>query len=480
LLIRLRTLFDIEPTMQFILVARSALLVLIGTASAERLGSAVTVPLSRRVLTEEIGGGLASKLGRKTAYYGEITAGTPSQKFVVVYDTGSGNLILPGSECKSDACLAHDQFSEDESDTFSSAICGMFAGTPSDRIKISFGTGHIRGKCVKDRICIGGVCTGASFIEATEMSNKPFSSFRFDGIFGLGLLALARGEAFSIMNQLSAQNAFKQHIFSVFLSDQDNETSEVTFGDVVEEHMASELFWVELTGVSGYWEVQIEDITLDGERQGICKDCRVAIDTGTSALAGPTAIIEQLRDLLGVQSDCLNYYELPKLGFIIGGRILTLSPSEYVSKTMWSCHVSLMTVNIPPPRGPLFIFGIPFLQKYYSVYDEPNDRVGFAVAKHRGRVPEVLVEAGATSLKGTQAKLHAESQADGSNNAVVASLAAHVELKPDVESQADDRDSVLEVQSPLIEIERPSGSSGGGGGRGFLAATAPPPAAPPH
>merc|ERR1719410_2258351 len=103
------------------------------------------------------------------------------------------------------------------------------------------------------------------------------------------------------MHQLSSGRALKQPIFSVFLSSQEDETSEVTFGDVKREHMASELFWVPLTGVSGYWEVRIDDITLNGRKQSVCQDCRVAVDTGTSMLAGPSEIIFKLRNLLGVR-----------------------------------------------------------------------------------------------------------------------------------------------------------------------------------
>eukprot|EP00419_Tripos_fusus_P027548 CAMPEP_0172708024 /NCGR_PEP_ID=MMETSP1074-20121228/50314_1 /TAXON_ID=2916 /ORGANISM="Ceratium fusus, Strain PA161109" /LENGTH=465 /DNA_ID=CAMNT_0013530909 /DNA_START=48 /DNA_END=1445 /DNA_ORIENTATION=- len=459
--------------MLFIILASSAFLVLIGTIRAERLGSAVTVPLTRRMFTEDISG-IASEKQHKMAYYGEVAVGTPPQRFVVVYDTGSGNLIVPGSECFSPACQSHARFREYESNTSRSSACGMYKAKPSNRIKITFGTGHIRGKCMEEKICVGGLCTGAHFIQATEESSNPFSSFKFDGVMGLGLSTLSRSKNFNIMHQLSSQHSLKQPIFSVFLSSQEDETSEITFGDAVEKHMASELFWVPLTGVSGYWEVKIEDITLNDRKQSVCRDCRVAVDTGTSMLAGPSSIMSQLRGLLKVRTDCSNYHDLPKLGFIIGGRILSLSPSDYVSRTAWGCRVSLMNLDLPPPAGPIFIFGIPFLQRYYTVYDESNSRVGFAVAQHKGRVPEVLVEASAAHSEVTQAELDVESQTNASSNALIASPTLNVQLELDVESQADGNDNVLEVQTPSAEVEEPNQlvQSKSGGSPGFLAASA--------
>jgi hypothetical protein len=465
--------------MQVILLASGVLLVLLGKVSAKRLGNAVTVTLSRRMLKEKVSG-TTSVGGNKMAYYGNVTVGTPPQQFVVLYDTGSGNLVVPSDECYSVACHQHVKFREGDSNTLRPSVCGMYKGTPSDRMRLSFGKGSITGKCVEDKICIGGLCTNTGFIEGTEMTDEPFAFYNFDGIMGLGLSTLSRSKDFNIMHQLSSQHTLKQPIFSVFLSSQDDEISEVTFGDIVRDHMASELFWVPLTGVSGYWEVRIDDVTLNGRRQSVCEDCRVAVDTGTSMLGGPSEIMSKLRSLLGVRSDCSNHQHLPELGFIIGGRILSLNPSHYVSRTALGCRVSLMDVNIPPPGGPIFIFGIPFLQKYYTAYDEPNSRVGFAVAQHKGQVPELLIEADAHSLKVAQADLDVESQSDGGNNAVPASPATNVQLKPDVQSHVDGSDNILGLQTSLANLEQPRQllQSKSGSGSGFLAAAALP--AEPH
>jgi len=232
-----------------------------------------------------------------------------------------------------------------------------------------------------------------------DETSQPFAAFAFDGVLGLALPKMAQSTDFSGMSRMQGSSSLRQALFSVFLSDSDEEKSEVTFGAVKQEHMASELFWVPVTGVAGYWEVRITDITIDGKPQALCEDCRVAVDTGTSQLAGPSKLMAQLRSRVKVKADCSNYGSLPQLGFIIGGRILNLAPPDYVDKAARRCDLSMMNLDVPPPAGPLFVFGIPFLQKYYTVYDHVNSRVGFAVAKHKGKTPEALITLDAAAVQ---------------------------------------------------------------------------------
>merc|ERR1719159_755840 len=51
----------------------------------------------------------------KSEYWGTIQVGDPSQTFSVVFDTGSGNLILPSTKCETPACSSHRRYDASQS-----------------------------------------------------------------------------------------------------------------------------------------------------------------------------------------------------------------------------------------------------------------------------------------------------------------------------------------------------------------------------
>jgi len=351
-----------------------------------------------------------TKVIHKMAYFGTVQIGNPKRSFEVVFDSGSGNLLVPGTDCAAEACVGRSMYSH-ESVTGRHITCGSKNGSlEEDNVTISFGTGKVWGKCVQDEICLGTVCYDGGFIASTDESSTPFGFFHFDGVMGLGRAELSRGAQFNVMEMLKSTGRLQQTVFAVFLSSSDAEVSEVTFGSVKTSHMASDLHWAPVTRDTGFWEVQISDITIDNRPQNLCTNCYVAVDTGTSALAGPSGIIQELSLRLNVDPECKNYHELPNLGFVIGGQILNLQPDDYVDSTPESCDVSLMDLNVPPPKGPLFVFGIPFLEKFYTVYDNVNKQVGFAVAKHVGDGPghaaAVMSQLGASVSNNSKWNIH--------------------------------------------------------------------------
>merc|ERR1719161_2358639 len=331
-----------------------------------------------------------SRNNQASEYYGQVSVGSPPQSFEVVFDTGSGNLLLPSKECTDEACTSHKRYDASLSAT---SMQVAFADQPTqpvapdgtrDVVTITFGTGEMSGVYVRDNVCFGQViCAQGNLIAATEESDEPFSLVPFDGILGLSLPQMAEGPSFSILDRMVQSGVLQKGLFSVFFGNE-GEQSEITFGSYKMDQMETEIFWSPVT-VPGYWQVAMDDITLENKNLGLCSSqkCQVAVDTGTSLLAGPSDVVAALVEKLQVADDCSNMQSLPDLGFIVGDHILNLKAEDYVAQHSSGCSLGLMSLDIPPPKGPLFIFGDPFLRKYLTVYDRVNMRVGFALAKHK-------------------------------------------------------------------------------------------------
>jgi len=321
---------------------------------------------------------LAVEVVHKTAYWGTVKVGTPPQEFKVIFDTGSGNLILPAKSCDMPGCNPHKKYSPDDS-TSASKVTNEKGEASTE---ISFGTGDITGDYYKDQFCLGdSMCTEIRFIGSTQQSPEPFSETPFDGILGMGFKDLSMGEGFNIVDDLNGASQLPQSTFAVYLTD--DGASEITFGGYRPELIASDIVWAQVTHES-YWQVQVEDITFNNAATGLCggSGCQVAVDTGTSMLAGPSDLVDKLSSKLGAKDDCSNFMMLPKIGFKIGNKVLNLSPDDYMDKDGGECSFSLMALDVPPPKGPLFIFGDPFLRRFVTIYDRQGPKVGFAVAKH--------------------------------------------------------------------------------------------------
>ncbi|KAK7292427.1 hypothetical protein RIF29_08206 [Crotalaria pallida] len=82
--------------------------------------------------------------------------------------------------------------------------------------------------------------------------------------------------------------------------------------------------------------------------------------------------------------DCGSISSLPTVSFTIGGKVFDLGPEEYILKVgegpVAQCISGFTALDIPPPRGPLWILGDVFMGRYHTVFDFGKERVGFAEA----------------------------------------------------------------------------------------------------
>jgi len=390
----------------------------------------------------------------KSVYSGTIFIGAPKQEFSVVFDTGSGHVVVPSEQCRDKTCRIHRRYDRKSSlhavDIDSDGTI-VLPGTPRDQLTVAYGTGEITGQFISDNLCLSEPspssdlaldsasdqdtslasasqapmvkedCLALRIVMATEMTHDPFHSFSFDGVLGLGLEGLALAPEFSFFGQLFAQGRIAESAFGVFLADGDDEQSEICFGGHSPERLQSEIAWspVALPEL-GYWQVKINNIRVGNRSFDFCDDgqCRAVVDTGTSLLTVPQALADDLEEELSLHlrnpprgSDaqginCRLAQGAP-LHFDIDGITVTLDAGDYSrheendseetplgnnGAAETTCKPSMLAVDMPAPIGPkLFIWGEPVLRKYYTLYDLAQKRIGFGLAAHKQeQVNEVI------------------------------------------------------------------------------------------
>merc|ERR1719201_204838 len=120
-----------------------------------------------------------------------------------------------------------------------------------------------------------------------------------------------------------------------------------------------------------------------------------------------------------------------------------------------------MTLDVPPPKGPLFIFGDPFLRRFVTIYDMDGPSVGFAVAKHSdvnsGDVASLIAQARVGGPRPTPAPPAKEAVLDD-NVAAKEAMSDPAEMESDSSAASDE----INVADPAAEIASLLGGSDDG------------------
>ena len=108
-----------------------------------------------------------------TEWAGTVSIGTPSQMFLVDFDTGSSDLWVPSTNCNVSACQSKNEYDASNSNT-SKLQSGSFS--------IQYGDGsQVQGNIYRDTVSVAGVkATGQYFAAATNISFS-FADTSVDG-----------------------------------------------------------------------------------------------------------------------------------------------------------------------------------------------------------------------------------------------------------------------------------------------------------
>ncbi|XP_072379228.1 cathepsin D-like isoform X1 [Diabrotica undecimpunctata] len=316
-----------------------------------------------------------------TEYYGEISIGTPQQKFNVIFDTGSSNLWVPSSKCNTDSgCKNHKQYDSDKSSTYSKN------GT---EFLITYGSGSVEGFVSRDDVEVGGLTVkNQIFAETTNEPGSAFINNPFDGILGLAYYDLSINGIPTVFDNLIQQGVINKAAFSFYLGHvNDTVGGELVLGGSDPKYYKGDFSYLPVTK-QRYWQVNMDNFTA-GDATVCNNGCEAIIDSGTSFIIGPWEDIEAINDAIDAYysgglyyANCQYLDELPDLEFTLSGKKFVVKPEQYILKyhDIYRGNVCVTTFSSADfdSAGFQWILGDAFMRQFYTEFDLENNRIGIA------------------------------------------------------------------------------------------------------
>ncbi|KAI0023101.1 aspartic peptidase domain-containing protein [Xylariomycetidae sp. FL0641] len=342
--------------------------------------------------------------GSNKQWYSNISVGTPSQNLTVLWDTGSTDLLIPGTNCTT--CGEHRLFNPNESSTY--------APVPNPDVSIPFISGPgaevlaepevVHGLLSYDTIAVGPLNHSSQAILVAQDTTDTWNRVPVDGIMGLGPVNVSVSEQDSFFWNLYAHEQLRSPVFSLYLPDDDDDGgAQLTLGGVDHSKHDGEISYLSLerdrladwsTWVFGLaavyangshvshddgvdWPVHaalLKTGTPYNPRPG--RRARAGAPCGEAERLATTNLTFTLTSALGAALNvslpgaALNRGEVPGLPGICRG-------------------VFAHPVTAPvAPSPPYWVLGSPLLARYYTVWDGVNLQVGWARPKGAGEEGE--------------------------------------------------------------------------------------------
>ncbi|KAG1887146.1 acid protease [Suillus subluteus] len=319
-------------------------------------------------------------------YTADIGVGSPATYYTLVLDTGSSFTWIGANETYKQTTTSHDtgnQFSVTYGD-------GIYATGEEYTDTVTLNPDLI----ISDQSI--GVASSHSYLDGT------------DGVLGLGPVDLTVGivsngnEVATVMDNLYTQKIISSEVLGVFFApaSSDDSGGELTFGGYDASKITGDISYVPITSIypaSMYWGI---DQSISYGSTSILAETAGVVDTGTTFISIATdafdkyqsatgATLDESTGLLQISPD--QYNQLSSLYFTTGGVTYELTPNGQIwprslntaiGGTTDAIYLVISSTDTPSGSGLDFVNGYCFLERFYSVYDTTNSRVGFATTEY--------------------------------------------------------------------------------------------------
>ncbi|KAF9913081.1 hypothetical protein BX616_010171 [Lobosporangium transversale] len=307
-------------------------------------------------------------VARDVQYYAEVEIGSNEQKFRLDFDTGSSDLWVPDSTCKTRSVT----FNRTTSTTFK-----PFKG----KFKISYGDGStVSGILGQDRINVAGLIIEDQIFGLATKESTTFSNDVVDGVLGLAYSSIC-----SVPGVLTPlENMIEQKLIT---------------SPIFSERFEGELTWVPVT-VRRYWQVKCDGLFFGDVDLKLKSD--VIIDTGTTLVIVPTLVAEAIHaQIPGAINDKKHGWIVPNtpevaalngVQFVLNGVKFNVIMKDIMRESVWGKRGYVYSGITSNDQIPVWILGDVFIKENFCVFDMGKHRVGIAKCKPPNRIQPSVIQ----------------------------------------------------------------------------------------
>jgi cathepsin E len=321
-------------------------------------------------------------------YIANVGVGSPATNFQLIVDTGSSNTWV-GSGTK---------FTSTSTTT-----------KTSSRVSVTYGSGSFSGTEFIDRVTLSsGLVINKQSI---GVASKSSGFTGVDGIIGIGPVDLTEdtlstgGTIPTVTDNLFSQGTISADLVAVSFEPTTSDTvtnGELTFGGTDSSKFTGSITFTPITGTSPaneFWGID-QTVTYNGAT--VLASTAGIVDTGTTLVLLATNALTKYRSATGAVLDnttgllkvtTAQFNALKPLNFVISGVTFALTANAQlwprslnvdIGGVASTIYLIVNDLGSNSGEGLDFINGQTFLERFYSVFDTGNKRVGFAQTTFTG------------------------------------------------------------------------------------------------
>ncbi|KAF9275613.1 hypothetical protein BGZ88_002242 [Linnemannia elongata] len=265
-----------------------------------------------------------------------------------------------------------------------------------DSVSVSYGAGNFSGTEYTDTVTLG---SGVAILrQSIGVATKSTGFADVDGVLGLGPVGLTVGTLSpdssslipTITDNLFSKGTIKAHQIGIG-------RNSITFGEIDASEIVGALEYVKITTTSPaseHWGIDTSFVY--GDDMAILALTAGIVDHGTTLLLLATDAFQKFQSATGGVPDAATrllkitadqYATLKPLNFNVHGNTFTITPNALIwprehNKAIGGdpggIYLVVSDIGHPSGQGLDFIIGYRVLQRFYTVFDIANSRVGFA------------------------------------------------------------------------------------------------------